>query len=393
MTVKRRGLAQRRVAVGLTQEQLAERLGVDPSTVRRWESGSSANGPKPWIRPKLARHLRISLDQLHELLTEKDLREDSGDALVAHALRHPASTDLVTIALLREKLHLLDKRYDSAPSALLLAETGMCLGKVGYLSKNASTSRLRRELRALEAETATLMGKLVWDGSQRRNQSAANLQFDRAVEAAHEIGDRGAEGLALLRKSFIALYGEKDPKVGLRLTMCTAELTKGISHVLAGLSMLHAAEAYAMLAQRSDCERALLVADVHLARVDDNDIAIDLFSENVFRRLAGSCYLFLNKARRAQLMLEGAVEASRPSKSQAIVLGNLSIAYLRQNRPEDAAVVLHRAIDLVELNWGGGGLNLVFAACRELGAWGRNGQVAAVVQDVHDRVMALIAST
>jgi transcriptional regulator with XRE-family HTH domain len=392
MRAKRRSLAQRRVAVGFTQEQLAECLGVDPSTVRRWESGSSANGPKPWIRPKLARHLRISIDQLHELLTEQDRREDSGEAPVAYAMRHPASTDLVTVAHLREKLHLLDERYDSAPSTLLLAETGMCLGKVGFLGKNAPTGRLRRELRALEAEAATLMGKLVWDGSQRRSQSAAKVQFDRAVEAAHEIGDRAKEGLALLRKSFIALYGEKDPKTGLTLTMRTAELTRGVSNVLVGISMLHAAEAYAMLAQRSDCEQALLAADTYLVRANDADIEIDSLSGDVFGRVAGSCYLFLDDARKAQQILEDAAEESHPSKSQAILLGNLSLAHLRQNRPDDAAAVLHRVIDLVELNWGGGGLTLVFAACRELEAWRRGGQ-SAVVQDVRDRVMALIAAT
>jgi transcriptional regulator with XRE-family HTH domain len=70
MAAKRHRLAQRRKALGYTQEQLAERLGVDITTVRRWESGETSNGPQPWLRPKLARHLQVSTDQLEELLSD-----------------------------------------------------------------------------------------------------------------------------------------------------------------------------------------------------------------------------------------------------------------------------------------------------------------------------------
>jgi transcriptional regulator with XRE-family HTH domain len=54
------------MALGLTQEALAELLDVDRSTVARWERGQAS--PLPWIRPKLARTLRISADRLEELL-------------------------------------------------------------------------------------------------------------------------------------------------------------------------------------------------------------------------------------------------------------------------------------------------------------------------------------
>jgi transcriptional regulator with XRE-family HTH domain len=54
------------MALGLTQEALAELLDVNRSTVARWERGQAS--PLPWIRPKLARTLRISADRLEELL-------------------------------------------------------------------------------------------------------------------------------------------------------------------------------------------------------------------------------------------------------------------------------------------------------------------------------------
>jgi transcriptional regulator with XRE-family HTH domain len=390
VVAKRQRLAQRRIALGFTQEQLAAHVGVDTSTVRRWETGASENGPKPWIRPKLARHLQISVEELDELLSDGDSRRSVDDERLAYALQHPRSVDLVAVARLREQVHALDERYDSAPSTSLLAETGMCLGQVTFLRAHAQSNRVGRDLRAVEAETATLMGQLVWDASQRRDHAAANVYFDQAVVAAHELGDRSAEGLALLRKSFIALYGEKNPAAGLALTMQTAEITKGASHVLTGLAVLHAAEAHAMLGRQSECEEALSTADDQFNRIGEADVALELFSPTQPGRLAGSCYLFLDRAKQAQPILEATARGLRDrSKSQAIVLGNLSLAHVRQGRPDDAAAVLHQAIDVIELTWGGGGLNIVFAACRELQPWK---QVPAV-QDVYDRVMALMAST
>jgi transcriptional regulator with XRE-family HTH domain len=66
MAAKRQGLAQRRKAVGFSQEALAGVLDVERSTVVRWELGETE--PLPWIRPKLARALGVSVDQLDGLL-------------------------------------------------------------------------------------------------------------------------------------------------------------------------------------------------------------------------------------------------------------------------------------------------------------------------------------
>jgi transcriptional regulator with XRE-family HTH domain len=63
----RRGLAQRRKDVGLSQERLAEVLGVDRSTVVRWERAETS--PQPWHRPRLADALGISVEELADLLS------------------------------------------------------------------------------------------------------------------------------------------------------------------------------------------------------------------------------------------------------------------------------------------------------------------------------------
>ena len=53
---------------------------------------------------------------------------------------------------------------------------------------------------------------------------------------------------------------------------------------------------------------------------------------------------------------------------------------------DEAAGRLHEAIDVIELNWGGGSLNIIGAG-RELRPW----RTVPVVQDVYDRLLTLIA--
>jgi DNA-binding XRE family transcriptional regulator len=61
-----RPLANRRVVAGYTQEGLAEALGVDRTTIGRWERGAQV--PQPWQRPDLAYKLGVTLEQLDSLL-------------------------------------------------------------------------------------------------------------------------------------------------------------------------------------------------------------------------------------------------------------------------------------------------------------------------------------
>ncbi|MEU8006952.1 helix-turn-helix transcriptional regulator [Catellatospora sp. NPDC049111] len=63
---RRTALIRRRTAQGLSQERLAEQLGVDRTTIARWESGTST--PQPWQRPNLAQALGVTLAECDALL-------------------------------------------------------------------------------------------------------------------------------------------------------------------------------------------------------------------------------------------------------------------------------------------------------------------------------------
>jgi transcriptional regulator with XRE-family HTH domain/tetratricopeptide (TPR) repeat protein len=401
MVGRRDALKAARKAAGHTLESLAEAVGVDRSTVIRWESGQSE--PQPPHRPKLASDLKVSLARLDVLLLATDEtrepqtaeRPSTGseitvaeDDRVDYVLCNPRSVDLITVATLREHIRELDRSYESTPSAQLIGQAAQWLGHI-MLLKGYAAGRVVIALLAAEAEAAILVGQLAWDASQRREPQAATLYFEQARTAGRQIRDPAIEGLALLRQSFVALYGERDPYNGLSLASQAAQTGGATSSVIAGLGLLHTAEAHAMLGQRRECELALAEADGYLAQIDVADPARELFSSTQPGRLAGSCYLALGQERRAQRILEDtARDFDHPSKNQAIVWGNLGLAHLRQNELDQAAAALHRAIDVIETTRGGGGLNIVFDAARELHAW----RQLPVVGDLQDRLLTLMTA-
>lgn len=306
-----------------------------------------------------------------------------------HALRHPSGTDLVAVAQIRDKIRRLDQEYDCAKSTSLIADAGKCLGQIAFLQGHVTDNQVRRDLGVAQADASILMGQLIWDASQRRDHQTAYGYFGQAIGAARQLRLPEVEGRALLRSSYLALYGEKNPKSGLALTKRAEVAARGVSNTIASLSALHSAEAHSMLGQQRDCEAALNEAMLYIDQIDTCDPAIDLFSPTQHGRLAGSCFLALGQERRAKMYLEGTEKQLHGNpKCRSIVLGNLALASIRQKNLEEAIPVLHQAIDAVETTWGGGGLNVIFAAARELRPWSG----AATVRDTYDRLLSLVAT-
>jgi tetratricopeptide (TPR) repeat protein/transcriptional regulator with XRE-family HTH domain len=135
----RRGrLAQRRKELGLTQEALAHLLGVERSTVVRWERGETE--PLPWIRPQLAKAMRVTADRLDELLvaagTATDPDAESGDtpgrdtAVPAAPRQLPATATGFTgrAAELQELTRILDDAAGGAPGTVVISAIGGTAG-------------------------------------------------------------------------------------------------------------------------------------------------------------------------------------------------------------------------------------------------------------------------
>jgi hypothetical protein len=306
-----------------------------------------------------------------------------------HVMQHPRSVDFATVDDLRARVQSLTKQYDLVASTSLLPAAGECNGQVTFLRRHAPDGRVRHELQIVEAQLATLMGQLVWDASQRRDHATTLGYYNQAIAAANQGGDPTTEAYARLRKSYVALYGEQDPRAGLRLAQQAAALAgDGASHALPGLALLHVGEGHAMLGERKACEAALGTAEAHLEAMKAADPAYGLFSSDRLGRVRGSCYLALGDGVKAGPILESTARRLQGRhKSKAIILGNLALVHIHQRDLDQAVAVLHRVIDLLEISRGGGGLNVAFAAVRELRPWRHE----PFAQELNERLLALMA--
>jgi tetratricopeptide (TPR) repeat protein/transcriptional regulator with XRE-family HTH domain len=124
---RRDRLAQRRKALGLTQEDLAGLLNVQRSTVVRWERGDSE--PLPWIRPKLASALKVPAGRLEELLAAGGAaRPGGGVAQVPRQLPAAVAGFTGRVAELAALTRVLDKAEAGAPGTVVISAIGGTAG-------------------------------------------------------------------------------------------------------------------------------------------------------------------------------------------------------------------------------------------------------------------------
>jgi len=122
MFVKRRSFARTRRAAGFTQESLAERLGVDRTTVARWESGEYS--PQPWLRPRIAEAFGVSLGALSELIDETGEAGTTGHTTGGATTTQVAVSDLAAGALVTgdDEVPVAELDHDRLSQEMELAE-------------------------------------------------------------------------------------------------------------------------------------------------------------------------------------------------------------------------------------------------------------------------------
>ncbi|MDX6239882.1 MAG: hypothetical protein QOG10_4697, partial [Kribbellaceae bacterium] len=197
-------LAQRRKAAGHSQESLAAQLGVDRSTVVRWEAADTA--PQPWLRPKLAEALGITVSDLVGLLdevialTETSVSDPRSGMPVM--LRDGPRLDAV-VEHLREQWHLLVKTDNLlGPRHALSGVLGQ-LNTINELLATAGTVGRPQVVRlaAQYAESAS------WLYEDSGGEAEARHWSGRALEWAIEADDPLMTSWVLFRRSQQAVPG------------------------------------------------------------------------------------------------------------------------------------------------------------------------------------------
>jgi hypothetical protein len=315
-----------------------------------------------------------------------------GQERLAWVLKHPRSVDRQTAAYLREQLLELLRHNEAATSSTsLLPRAAERLEQITLLREQAPLGRVQQELYRVEAQTATLMGRLAWDVSGQRDHATAARYYDQAIAAASNVTEGWAEAFPRMFQRFLPVYaGNGDPRHGLYLAeQATARAADGSSHVIAGWSAAFAAEAHALLGEERKVRLLLERADLHLAKVTADDPMFGVFGREQLGGFVGACHLRLNDPSGARSALEDSARRLGPGKEKhrSVILADLSTAFVLQGDPEHASAVLHQAIDLVELTGSAAGKRRAFTAVRQLTQtrW-RN---EPFVQDVQDRLLLL----
>ncbi|OLT10929.1 hypothetical protein BJF78_28325 [Pseudonocardia sp. CNS-139] len=188
MAGRRARLAQARKAAGLTQEELAHRVGVERSTVGRWEAGESE--PQPWHRRKLAQHLGVTPNDLDTLITDEPPATAAPDDAELEALelaRRASASDVgeATLLQLEQLVDDLAGSYAASRPAELLARVRQHLRYVGQLLDGRKTLGEHRRLLVAGGWLSLLAATLHVDLKQH---AAATARLRVADSLAREGG-------------------------------------------------------------------------------------------------------------------------------------------------------------------------------------------------------------
>ncbi|ONI91646.1 transcriptional regulator [Actinosynnema sp. ALI-1.44] len=370
MAVKRRGLAQYRAMRGLTQETLANALGVERTTVQRWEAGETK--PQPWLRPQLASTLTISTERLDYLLSGSETVEvDLGPARVrdqdrlesdemrrrellrlfsttgalvampmidtdrlSYAADHPARVDPTTLDEYAELNRHLWGAFLRAPSKS--ATMPLVRDQFEVLCAGLKHSRgdaTRKRLLALTGDLLQLFGEILFDGN---DYTAAAYCYTLAADASKAANAYDLWACAMVRHSFVAIYDRQFAHATPLLDAAAAVASRGDQ----SLSTRHwvsvvQAQAFAGQGEQTACQRALDKAEeVRQLKGPMHDGGWLRFDGTRLAEERGSCYVTLGRHDWAEDALIGALSHPLTTRRRAAVLTDLAISGVHRRDPD-----------------------------------------------------------
>ena len=380
MTARRDRLARRRKSLGFSQERLAVTLGVDRTTVGRWERGET--DPHPYIRARLSGALQVTSAELDTLITggpghgnlppaphttSASTADPMGepDDMHRRELLRLLSVATVTVALPGEasttsggRLAAADIDQYTALNAHLWQVFGISRTKrlayplvreqLAVLTAELGRGlpeAMRRQLCALACDLFQLAGEIAFDGN--RYTDAAHC-YALAATAGREAGTSDRWACALTRQAFISMYDKRHGEAA-EILSAAARLARNGNTQLSTRHWVAAvqAQAYARLGDRRESERALDAAsgvlDLHGPPCPGGWLRFD------GSRLAeerGTCYLATGQHVQAEAALTEALTQGISLRRRGSLHTDLAVLGARQR---DTGQLLHHAAAAIDL--------------------------------------------
>ncbi|MFD7718770.1 helix-turn-helix transcriptional regulator [Streptomyces sp. NPDC059814] len=409
-------LAKRRRTLGYSQEKLAQLLGVDRTTVGRWESGRI--DPQPPQRRGLAIALEVSLEELDALLAPaRTADRDSG----GHQSSEPSNAGDPDEMIRREFLRILT--ISGALSVLPVEEAEALvegvhrgnpadfarmnshLWQVYQLARSkgsvypvvrdqlttlnqalAGNRGSRGALLSAAADLFQLAGEVAFDGSR---YSDAVASYVLAASVSKDAATYDLWACALVRHAYVDMSEQRYRQVVQMLGAAARLAGRGDS----SLSTRHwvasvQAEAYAGLGDLDGCERAMDRAE------SVRDLAADSVNGGWLRfdgtRLIeqrGSRYLQLGRLDLAEDALRRALKQTALASGQSYrrrgaVLTDLAVIGAKRRDTEQVVAYGNEAIGLARASGSGYVARRLRALCDEFGPLSRDRRVAELGAEI-----------
>jgi transcriptional regulator with XRE-family HTH domain len=378
---RRDALAARREEMGYTQESFGAAVGVEFSTVGRWERGNLT--PLPYRRQRIAKVLDVSLDELSALLaptrqaltvvavppdpaeaddmnrrdllrlfsmTGAALALPAGETIFGDVDRLPAAarTDVVDVAGVEEFAQVnanLWRVYALSPvKSQTLPFVQAQLNVLTGALRRPRTALIQRRLCELTADLYQLAGEIFFDGD--RYTDAAHC-YALAASAGKEASASDLWACALTRHAFLSVYERQFDEARPMLDMAAAIARGGDP----GLSTRHwvavvQAETFAGLGDLDSCQRALdTAAQVqHLPGPVHNGGWLR-FDGSRLAEERGTCYGTLGRHDLAETALIDALHGTLTGRRKAGVQTDLAMIGVHRRDPDQVVAYADAVLD------------------------------------------------
>lgn len=410
-------LAERRKALGYSQETFAQALGVDRTTVGRWESGKTE--PQPPLRPRMAEVLQLDLAALDGLVSESRTPAQEAAGLPLSDHQGPRDTDDM---IRRDFLRAI--AVTGALAALPTDETeelcdGSGRGMSGdYLRMNSHLWQVYQLARSKGSMQPIVSGQITALSRTLHNrptgeveglccaagdlfQLAGELAFDSnrftdaaasytvAASASKDAGAFDLWACALVRHAYVDVHERRYREAADTLSAAAQVAKRGDS----SLSTRHwvasvQAEAHAGMENLSACERALDEAEQvrHLTE-DSNNGGWLRFDGTRLAEERGARYVQLGRLDLAEQALQSALEQGALAEGHSfrrrgVVLTDLAAIGAKRRDPDHVIAFGREALQLARETTSGYLARKLHGLRAEFGSLGRDARVAELDAEI-----------